>query len=274
MADLTSVEKRKLERLFRMSGGYVLDFSNKTFDEFVVESTGRSIYDEKYARGSGSKANRLRGFWEEEANAVVAKLLTALLNFVEGDGLSEDAELMGDCRRIAARLEQSTPVAAIEAIAQIGNEHDLDVVAKAVLDLIEKNEFVAGLDRLHTFVTGFLRSLCEKRTLQVDRGKPLHSLFGQYVRALHEGGHIQSKMVVSILRSLNGPLEAFNDVRNNQSLAHDNDLLNHEEAILIFNHVTSAVRFLRDLERQVERREKAAAAKPRQPPSSDDELPF
>jgi hypothetical protein len=30
MADLSGAEKRKLEKLFGMSSGYVLDFSNRT----------------------------------------------------------------------------------------------------------------------------------------------------------------------------------------------------------------------------------------------------
>ena len=33
MADLSSIERRKLERLLRMGGGYVLDFSDRTFGE-------------------------------------------------------------------------------------------------------------------------------------------------------------------------------------------------------------------------------------------------
>jgi hypothetical protein len=271
MSDLTSLEKRKLERLLVPEAGYVLNFSNKTFDEFVLESTRRSVYDEKYAELGTSKANRLRGFWKEEGNSVVAKLLADLLDYAESERLSNDAVLIADCRKIVARLKESSPVADVEAIARIADEHDLEVVAKAVLDLIEKNDLVVGLDRLHTFTTGFLRSLCERRGLTVERGKPLHSLFGQYVRTLYEAGHLESKMTASILKALNGPLDAFNDVRNNQSLAHDNTLLNHEEAMLIFNHITSSLRFLRDLERRVERREKADAAKAA---VSDDEIPF
>ncbi len=38
MADLTSPEKRAFERL-GMSGGYVLDFSNRTFSDFVMDTT-------------------------------------------------------------------------------------------------------------------------------------------------------------------------------------------------------------------------------------------
>ena len=40
MSDLTNLEKRKLEKLLGMASGYVLNFSNKTFAEFVMDCTG------------------------------------------------------------------------------------------------------------------------------------------------------------------------------------------------------------------------------------------
>src|SRR5713226_4455897 len=61
MSDLTAFERLKLERLFRMESGYVLNFSNRTFFAFVLEATGRDIDEFQY--GGGSKANRLRAFW-------------------------------------------------------------------------------------------------------------------------------------------------------------------------------------------------------------------
>ena len=48
MADLTNTEKRQFERLLGMASGYVLDFSNRTFAEFVTDATGRDPYDAKY----------------------------------------------------------------------------------------------------------------------------------------------------------------------------------------------------------------------------------
>jgi hypothetical protein len=275
MSDLSAIEKRKLERLFQMGGGYVLDFSNNTLDEFFIETIARSLYDSKYNYGSSSsKANQMRGFWTEESNPVVAKLLSHLIDYAESEHHSNDVQLIADCRKIVSRLRTSHPVAELDAIATIGREHDLDVVAQAVSDLIEKNDLVAGLDRLHTFATGYLRSLCEGRGLATERGKPLHSLFGEYVRSLREAGHLESRMTVAILKGMNAPLDAFNDVRNNQSLAHDNTLLNHDEAMLIFNHVTSSLRFLRDLDKRMKRREKATAAKASQKATLDDDIPF
>ena len=43
MADLSSMERRKLERLLHMGGGYVFDFSDHTFSEFFEEHTRRKV---------------------------------------------------------------------------------------------------------------------------------------------------------------------------------------------------------------------------------------
>jgi len=60
MADLSPLEKRQLEDLLGMSGGYVLDFTNRTFADLFKDSVHINIYDAKYATRGDSKANRLR----------------------------------------------------------------------------------------------------------------------------------------------------------------------------------------------------------------------
>ena len=79
MADLSSIERRKLERLLRMSGGYVLDFSDRTFSEFFEEHTRRDIDVAVYRERGTSKANRMRGFWTVEGNHLVGKVIQALI---------------------------------------------------------------------------------------------------------------------------------------------------------------------------------------------------
>src|SRR6185503_2321776 len=74
VSDLSAIEKSKLERALGMSSGYVLNFSNKTFAEFFVDGFGIDIYDKKYDYGSGSKANRMRAFWNQESNYLVGRV--------------------------------------------------------------------------------------------------------------------------------------------------------------------------------------------------------
>jgi Abortive infection C-terminus len=270
MSDLTSSEKRKLERLFGMGSGYVLDFSNRTFSEFVEESTRRDIYDARYEYGSGSKANRLRGFWAAEGNHLVGKLVGDLIEYGrDTDAFKNDGALPDECMKIVARLKQASPVTDLDALSATADDRDFEAVAAHVREVIEKNEPEAGLDRLHTFVIKFVRTLCEARGITVTREKPLHSLFGEYVKRLRETGQLESEMTARILKSAISVLEAFNDVRNNQSLAHDNPILNYDESLLIFNHVASSVRFIRALEDKLKRQARAEAAI-----VNEDDIPF
>jgi len=53
MSSLNYTERRKLEEFLGMGGGYVLDFSNRTFREFIHDSIGLDI-DDVVLGGNGS----------------------------------------------------------------------------------------------------------------------------------------------------------------------------------------------------------------------------
>lgn len=113
MSNLTSIEKIKLEKIFDMGDGYVLDFSNRSFREFISENLGVDIYDDKYFYRSGSKANRLRGFWAEESNETVGELTRQLLEYWRTKKLldhrfltAEEEDLYYECQKIVGRLRQ------------------------------------------------------------------------------------------------------------------------------------------------------------------------
>lgn len=276
MADLKNAEKRKLERLLVMGGGYVADFTDRRFAEFVADSVNRNIYDDKYSERGNSKANRLRAFWSIEPEPLVGKLLGDILDYLVSESwLKADADLLPDCRATVERLLAGSTVPDVGELAKIVDERDLEVVARAVREAIDKNEPVLGLDRLHTFATKFLRALCERHGLATGRDEPLNSIFGKYVKKLRDEGQLQSKMTASLLKSMFVPFEDFNKVRNDHSLAHDNQLLNHDEAVLIFHHVTSSLRFIKHLEDKLQKQIAVQAlANAKDAPPFDDDIPF
>ena len=249
MSDLTSIEKRKLERTLGMSGGYVLNFSNKTFDEFFSDNIKIDIYDEKYENGSGSKANRMRAFWEKESNYSVCKALTLLFEeWAEYRAPFSPQTVPDECLRIVERLKTSAPVPDITSLVATNNDVTFEALAKSVRESIDQNAPESGLDRLHTFLMKYFRSLCADRGIAAGQDKPLHSLVGEYIKALRGEGLIESDMTERILKSTISVMEAFNFVRNNQSFAHDNKVLNYNESLLIFGHVTSSIRFIEAIE--------------------------
>ncbi|MFZ5495497.1 MAG: restriction endonuclease [Verrucomicrobiota bacterium] len=105
MSGLTHLEKQKLERELGMSGGYVLQFTNRTFEEFFREVVGVAIYDAQFSSGSGSKANRVRAFWQKASDAQIRAMLAGLLEgwtiYANGP-ISESTGLL--LRQIIARL--------------------------------------------------------------------------------------------------------------------------------------------------------------------------
>jgi len=106
MSDLTFIERNKLEKLLEMRGGYVLSFSNRTFQNFVKESTGKDIYNRSYEETGSSKASRLRAFWTNESNKIVGKLIDDLLLFMQDEKPEVTAsKLFEDISQIAQRLQ-------------------------------------------------------------------------------------------------------------------------------------------------------------------------
>ena len=59
---IKAIELSVIEEVFEMGGGYVLNFSDKTFALFFQDELGVLIDQEKYLKNGTSKANRLRTY--------------------------------------------------------------------------------------------------------------------------------------------------------------------------------------------------------------------
>jgi hypothetical protein len=104
MANLTYVDKLQLEKLFGMGDGYVLNFSDKSFQEFVLDCTRINLYAPGMDAGGTSKAKRLRYFWKTQPNQVAGKLILALCDYYRVTASHTDQGLLSECRGIAERL--------------------------------------------------------------------------------------------------------------------------------------------------------------------------
>ena len=79
MANLIFQEKEVLENILGMSSGYVSNFSNRDFADFMFTTCKIQIYDDKYSVYGTSKANRLRAFWDSEPDVIVGKIIKELV---------------------------------------------------------------------------------------------------------------------------------------------------------------------------------------------------
>lgn len=102
MANLDNFTKAKIEHLFAMGGGYVLDFSNVSFAEFVKTAVGFDPY-ERYPE-AGSKARTLRTIWDSEPDNVVATLLLQMLEHWRTSNLTRGMEVTRSDQQIYDEL--------------------------------------------------------------------------------------------------------------------------------------------------------------------------
>lgn len=98
---LSAADIRIVEQVLDMGDGYVLDFSNRTFAEFLAD-----LDVEVESEDTGlSKAKRLRAFFRSASTAECARLLHALLEY-RGEQEGDDQRASIDkYRAIVSRLE-------------------------------------------------------------------------------------------------------------------------------------------------------------------------
>jgi len=109
MSSIGHLEKEYFEELFDMDSGYVMEFTNESFERFFKTTVGDDIYDDKYSEFGTSKAKRLRSYWDNEPDKKVGRVLNEMLDFwifeQHKQGLNpEDDSIYKKCRSISARL--------------------------------------------------------------------------------------------------------------------------------------------------------------------------
>lgn len=103
---------QSLEELLGMDSGYVLDFSNNSFQRFIKHTIGLDIYDGEGYEAYCSKANKLRQIINTEPILKVVQLIEALINHYENIKLKDnnlssyDKKIINDIREEIKRAKQ------------------------------------------------------------------------------------------------------------------------------------------------------------------------
>lgn len=85
MAKISYVDRVKIDNFLTppvIKSGFVLNFTNDSFERFIATATGINIYEVgKYDDNGASKANRLRSFFDKEPERIVGKVLLDLAKY-------------------------------------------------------------------------------------------------------------------------------------------------------------------------------------------------
>lgn len=235
-----------------MTQGYVLDFSDKTFNDFVCRKFGIDATAPTYTVDGVSKAKRLRALLRSlvpGAQAEVLRRFWAYRNEIAEQCFVSDLEpkVEADFLSMVARLEGSEQAIDMEVVEAFSADPTLAELIEAIHRDIQASKPNAALDRLHTYAMKKFADLIERDGGTVDHRDALHSRAGRYINALRQAGQI-SEFSEKIAKSTVHVCEQFNQVRNNRSLAHDNSILGVAEGRYVFETVLSLLRFIRALD--------------------------
>ncbi len=180
-----------------------------------------------------------------EPEGVVARVLRSLLDHRESiPAFAENAGAKAKLLMLIGRLEGASTTASTDALDRFAADETLEELISLIERDIQADKPSAALDRLHTYCAKKFAHLLDKRGIVWDRPEPLHSRVGKYVKALQAERSL-SDMSLQIIKNANGVFDKFNGLRNNQSLAHDNELLDKAEARFIFDSVSALLRFVK-----------------------------
>ena len=252
MSKIKSIDMLFLDKVLEMETGYVLNFSDRTFANFFAEELNIDIDDPLYTQNGGSKGKRLRRFLQISQPGISARALRKLWDYREAVRAQyEREEALKDPRdklfQIIHRLEGDSGLSSTDAIERFEYDDTLDELVASIERDIQAQKPHVALDRLHTYCMKRFAHLLRQRGEQPSTGETLNARAGRYFNPLRRSGQIRP-ISQKIMKSTVETFELYNGIRNNESLAHDNSLVESNEARFIFDTVVSMLRFLKTIE--------------------------
>lgn len=232
-----------------ISSGYVLDFSNRSFSNFVLESIGIDIYEDDNYTEYCSKGQKLRQIWDTEPDFKVTKLTSDLLDYAEDYFLRINKLDAYKKKKIEeVRNFLSSPRNSINIDLPSSKDDTWMLLKKDIENYIKQGKPQFVLDRLHTFTVKFLKEICQKEEIStkdlIGKRYPLHSMLGMLIKKYETEGIFTSDFTSIALKSSISLFEKFNDIRNNKSFAHDNEILEHIESEFVILSISNLITFI------------------------------
>lgn len=147
------------------SGGYVLDFSNATFDQFCIEAIGYSLL-EKY---QASKGKSLEAFLGKAPRSKSIRLIEALMAYEDSIGWDDPSVRVNLTKALDAIKVKTSMVAAVDELQAAGFTSEYVEMQRFTMSAnIDVNPTLAiGLAK--EYLETCLKSIAEERRIEVKQ---------------------------------------------------------------------------------------------------------
>jgi len=250
MTDSVRLTRREISKLvfdwIGVDGGYLGDFSYNSHDRFWLDVCDKEV-DTRAFPGPTRECfiKTLYGATAAEQAAVLEEVLEQY----PADELTDDPkfrtpllhdQIQGWISRLRTGEESITPSLAAPS----------EVVRRALVDaetLLRTSGATSAVDRVHTAMHGYLRSVCAEQGIEVTGDQTINRLL-KALKAEHPAFAdvgARGQDTARVLQGLATAIDALNPLRNHASVAHPNEtLLDEPEARLVCNAVGTILNYI------------------------------
>ena len=251
MSDLKSADIEEImgfiSKKTNKGKGYVWDFSDQRFKDFIENCTGCNIDDEKYKNNDegNSKAKRLRRFIRDEENSKVILLLEEILDCGKRKKYLLKTHIQ-KLEMIIKRLKKYENTIIISKDT-VKNKKVEEVLLKEVKEKVSKGQYEFVIDRLHTLFKYKFEAIFDELGCEME-GETLDSITGQLNNILRNDDVFKESTTFKILSATKKIMSSFDDARNNKTYAHANSIMEKNEAEFLCNYMIYYYNFINRIE--------------------------
>ncbi len=258
MGVLSFIEKQTIYRLFGISDGYIFKYwtdrgtyNKNTTHQLILDSCGIDIYKDKpYKELSQQKC--VERIWGTDNPQMIANLLASLSEyfcFAMGTDFWSDEDNY-DYRQVEEIIKRLRSMQTVSLPQQ--ETFELKLILSDIESNINAGKPELVIDRLHTFATKYIRQICQSHNIPIADEKGDHYSLDSLVAKLktwyEQENYFESEFSVVAIRNSINTFAKYNDLRNNRSAAHPNQLLQTAEAEYAVKIVADTLMFIDKIE--------------------------
>ena len=189
MVELKRSELQRIDEIFEMTSGYVLNFSNRTMAEFFEDELGVNIYVEKYGVNGASKANHLRTFLAIENGFDVGQFLRKLWDYRTSTSEVAENDLTRDrdwLFKLIERIESGQTTPALSRLNDAAGVLNFDTVSRDIQRAVEaiKIDPESAVTSACSTVESVCRSILIELSEELPGKKDIKALFNAVKKPL------------------------------------------------------------------------------------------
>jgi len=148
-----------------------------------------------------------------------------------------------DLFTIIHKLEGVNVPSNLSSITTFDQSYTLAELVNDITQQANQGKYANALDRVHTYCIKRFKFLLKKYNISFTEKETVYGLAGKYKNYLVRNKEF-SEFTLKSLKHAVGLLKELNSIRNDETLSHDNTLINQHEAQYIFDTITNVLKFI------------------------------